>query len=321
MNAPTALEHSAIEAATNAPPAAGNPAAGITQLEIDQRVYDLYDEYCHGRIDRREFLSRAASIAVVGGTGLAMAQALLPRYAQAQTISFTDQRIKANYVTYPSPGGNSGTMRGYLVQPVGNGPFPAVLVVHENRGLNPYIEDVARRVATEGFLALAPDGLFPVGGYPGNDDDGRILQAGLDQSRLRGDLLNSAQFLKSHRLSTRKLGVTGFCYGGGIVNYLAAAMGADMQAGAPYYGVAADAASVPKIKAPLVCHLAENDERINATYPAYSAALKTAGVFHEVHTYPGTQHGFHNNSTPRYSEAAAKLSWERTIGHFKKHLG
>ena len=293
---------------------------GITQLEIDQRVYDLYDEYCHGRIDRREFLSRAASIVMVGGTGLAMAQALLPRYAQAQTISFTDQRIRANYVTYPSPDGNSGTMRGYLVQPAGAGPFPAVLVVHENRGLNPYIEDVARRAAVAGFVALAPDGLFPVGGYPGNDDDGRDLQARLDQTKLRADLLNSARFLKTHKLSTGKLGVTGFCFGGGIVNYLAAAMGPDMHAGAPYYGVAADTASVANIKAPLVCHLAENDERVNSTYPAFTAALKSANVAHEVHTSPGTQHGFHNNSTPRYNEAAAKLSWDRTMAHFKKHL-
>ena len=308
------LERAGVDQSATPPP-------GITQLEIDQRVYDLYDEYCHGRIDRRTFLSRAASIAVIGGTGLAMAQALLPRYAQAQTISFTDQRIKATYVTYPSPGGNAGTMRGYLVQPAGAGPHPAVLVVHENRGLNPYIEDVARRAAVEGFLALAPDGLFPVGGYPGNDDDGRTLQAGLDQAKLRTDMLNSAQFVKSHRLSNRKLGVTGFCYGGGVVNYLAAALGADMHAGAPYYGVAADTASVSKIKAPLVVHLAEHDERINATYPAFSAALKAANVAHEVHTYPGTQHGFHNNSTPRYNEAAAKLSWERTVAHFKKHLG
>jgi len=295
-------------------------ARGITQLEIDQRVFDLYDEYCHGRIDRREFLSRAASIAVLGGAGLTMAQALLPRYAEAQTIAFTDQRIKANYVTYPSTGGNSGTMRGYLVQPAGQGPFPAVLVVHENRGLNPYIEDVARRAAVEGFLALAPDGLFPVGGYPGNDDDGRALQAGLDQAKLRTDLLNSARFLKSHRMSTGKLGVTGFCFGGGVVNYLAATLGQDMHAGAPYYGVAADTASVANIKAPLLCHLAEHDERINATYPAFESALKAAGVLYQVHAYPGTQHGFHNNSTPRYDEAAAKLSWERTVAHFKKHL-
>ena len=183
---------------------------GVTQMEIDRRVFDLYDEYCHGRIDRREFLSRASALAIVGGSGLAMAQALMPRYAQAQTISFTDTRIKAQYVTYPSPGGNSGTMRGYLVQPAGSGPHPTLLVIHENRGLNPYIEDVARRAAVDGFLALAPDGLFPAGGYPGNDDDGRTLQAGLDQGKLRVDMLNSARYLKSHKLSTGKLGVTGF---------------------------------------------------------------------------------------------------------------
>ena len=293
---------------------------GITQLEIDQRVFDLYDEYCHGRIDRREFLSRAASIAALGATGLLMAQALLPRYALAQTVSFTDVRIRASYVSYPSPGGNSGSMRGYLVQPTGPGPFPAVLVVHENRGLNPYIEDVARRAALEGFLALAPDGLFPVGGYPGNDDDGRTLQATLDQAKLRTDLLNSARFLKAHRMSTGKLGVTGFCFGGGVVNYLAAALGVEMHAGAPYYGVAADTESVAKIKAPLLCHLAEHDERINATYPAFESALNAVGVSYQVHVYAGTQHGFHNNSTPRYNEAAAKLSWERTVAHFRKHL-
>ena len=199
----------------------------VTQIDIDQRVLDLYDEYCHGGIDRREFLRRASL--VVGG--LAMAQALLPRYALAQTISFTDTRIKAQYVPYPSPGGSSGQMRGYLVQPTGTGPFPAVLVVHENRGLNPYIEDVARRAAVEGFLALAPDGLFPVGGYPGNDDDGRTLQSGLDQARLRTDMLNGARFLKSHELSTGKLGATGFCWGGSTVNFLAVALGPDLQAG------------------------------------------------------------------------------------------
>jgi len=180
----------------------------VTQLEIDQRVFDLYDEYCHGDIDRRDFLRRAALVA----GGLAMAQALLPRYAQGQTISFTDARIKPQYVSYASPGGSSGQMRGYLVQPAGPGPFPAVLVIHENRGLNPYIEDVARRAAVEGFVALAPDGLFPAGGYPGNDDDGRALQAKLDQAKLRADMLNSATFLRTHQLSTGKLGATGFCW-------------------------------------------------------------------------------------------------------------
>ena len=298
----------------------GSVAPGITQQEIDQRVFDLYDEYCHGRIDRREFFSRAAALAIVGGSGLTMAQALLPRYAQAQTISFTDTRMKGAYVTYPSPGGNSGTMRGYLVQPSGKGPFPAVVVIHENRGLNPYIEDVARRLAVEGFLALAPDGLYPLGGYPGNDDDGRELQAKLDQAKLRTDLLNSARFLKAHPLSNGKLGATGFCYGGGVVNYLAATMGSDLQAGVPYYGVAADTASVSNIKAPLLCHLAEHDERINATYPAFENALKAAGASYQVYIYPGTQHGFHNDSTPRYNAEAAKLSWERTLNHFKNRL-
>jgi carboxymethylenebutenolidase len=223
-------------------------------------------------------------------------------------------------VTYPSPGGNSGTMRGYLVRPTGNGPFGTVLVIHENRGLNPYIEDVARRAAAEGFLALAPDGLAPAGGYPGNDDDGRTLQAGLDQGKLRVDMVNSARYLKAHALSNGKLGVTGFCWGGGATNFLAATLGADMHAGVPFYGPAADTASVPNIKAPILAQYAEDDARINEMWPAYEAALKAAGVPHERHVYPGTQHGFHNNSTPRYVEAAAKLAWERTVAHFKKHL-
>ena len=288
----------------------------VTQVEIDQRVFDLYDEYCHGRIDRREFLRLAALVA----GGLAMAQALLPRYAQAQTISFTDTRIKAQYVTYPSPGGNSGQMRGYLVQPAGPGPFPAVLVIHENRGLNPYIEDVARRAAVEGFVALAPDGLFPVGGYPGNDDDGRTLQGNLDQAKLRTDMLNSATVLKSHKLSNGKLGVTGFCWGGSTVNSLAVTLGSDLQAGVPFYGAAAETAGVPKIKAPLLIQYAETDPRVNEMWPAFETALKAAGVPHQMHIYPGTQHGFHNNSTPRYHEASAKLAWDRTIAFFKKNL-
>ena len=294
-----------------------NAPEALTQLEIDQRVFDLYDEYCHGGIDRRTFLARSAAVTV---GGLAMAQALLPDYAAAQTISFTDARIKAQYVSYPSPGGNGENMRGYLVQPAGQGPFPAMLVIHENRGLNPYIEDVARRLAVEGFLALAPDGLSPLGGYPGNDDDGRAMQAKLDQQKLRTDMLNGARFVKAHALSTGKLGVTGFCWGGGTTNWLATVMGADMQAGAPYYGAAAETASVPKIKAPLLIHYADKDERINAMRPAFEAALKDAGVPFEAHVYPGTQHGFHNDSTPRYDEAAAKLSWERTLGFFRKHL-
>ena len=283
---------------------------------IDQRVFDLYDEYCHGRIDRRSFLKQASLVA----GGLAMAQALMPRYANAQTISFTDERIKGTYVTYDSPGGNSGKMRGYLVQPKGNGPFPSVVVVHENRGLNPYIEDVARRCAVEGFLALAPDGLFPVGGYPGNDDDGRDLQAKLDQNKLRTDMLNSAKWLKAHKLSSGKLGTTGFCWGGGTVNYLAVMLGPELKAAAPFYGAAPAATAVPDIKAQLVIHYAQNDERIDSMWPDYEKALKAANVKYEQYTYPGTQHGFHNNSTPRYKEDAAKLAWERTIGLFKKTL-
>ncbi len=299
-------------------PAEAPPA--LTQSEIDKRVFDLYDEYCHGRIDRREFLQRAGALTVGGVSALAMAQALLPRYALAQTISFTDQRMKARYVTYPSPGGTSGSMRGYLVQPNAQGPFAAVLVIHENRGLNPYIEDVARRAATEGFLALAPDGLSPVGGYPGNDDDGRALQAGLDQDKLRTDMVNSARFLKAHALSTGKLGVTGFCWGGSTTNFLAVTLGADLQAGVPFYGAAAETARVPAIKAPLMIQYAESDERINAMWPAFEAALKASGVQYEMHMYSGTQHGFHNNSTPRYHEASAKLAWERTIAFFRRHL-
>jgi carboxymethylenebutenolidase len=289
----------------------------LTQIEIDQRVFDLYDEYCHGRMDRREFLARAAAVTI---GGLAMAQALLPRYARAQTISFTDERMIARYVTYPSPGGNSGTMRGYLAQPRGTGPFPVVLVIHENRGLNPYIEDVARRLAVEGFAALAPDGLFPVGGYPGNDDDGRALQSGLDQAKLRTDMLNSARWLKAHALSSGKLGVTGFCWGGSTTNWLAGVLGADLAAGAPFYGAATETAAVPAIRAALAIHYAANDERINAMWPGFETALKAAGVRHQAYVYPGTQHGFHNNSTPRYAADAAKLAWDRTIALFKAEL-
>ena len=289
----------------------------VTQSEIDQRVYDLYDEYCHGGIDRREFLRRAATL---GAAGLVMAHGLLPNYARAQTISFTDARIKAHYVMYPSPGGNADAIRGYLVQPAGTGPWPAVLVIHENRGLNPYIEDVARRAAVEGFLALAPDGTSPLGGYPGNDDEGRAMQAKLDQAKLRTDMLNGAAFLKTHKLATGKLGVTGFCWGGGTANYIAAAMGGALHAAAPFSGAAAETSAVPKIKAALLVHYAENDERVNSMWPTFEQALKSAKVPHEMHKYPGTQHGFHNDSTPRYNEAAAKLAWERTMAFFKKNL-
>lgn len=286
---------------------------------IDPKIYALYDEYCHGDMDRREFLAKAAAT-VVGG--MAMAQALFPRYANAQTISFTDARIKASYVKYASPGGSSGEMRGYLVQPVSTTvtKFPAVLVIHENRGLNPYIEDVARRLAAAGFLALAPDGLYPLGGYPGNDEDGKRLQDSLVPAKLQTDMLNGAVFLKNHALSSGKLGVTGFCWGGGMTNALAAELGDGVQAGAPYYGVSAPADQVSKIKAELVLHFAETDPRINVTWPPFEGALKTQGVKAQAHFYAGTQHGFHNNSTPRFNQTAADLSWTRTLELFNRTL-
>jgi carboxymethylenebutenolidase len=291
-----------------------------SERDTDPSVLKLYDEYCHGAIDRREFLRRSAAITIAGASALTLAQAMLPQYALAQTISFTDDRIKATYVSYRSPGGTSGKMRGYLVQPRGDGPFPAVIVFHENRGLNPYIEDVARRAAVEGFLALAPDGLAPVGGYPGNDDDGRTLQGKLDQAKLRKDMINSARYLKKHALSSGKLGAVGFCWGGAMVNHLAVALGADLQAGVPFYGGAAAAADVPKIKAPLLIQYAANDERVNAQWPDFEAALKANNVRYTMHKYENTNHGFHNNSTPRYDEAAAKLAWERTIEFFRAEL-
>jgi len=287
---------------------------------IDPKVYDLYDEYCHTQMTRRDFFNKASALAVVGGSGLVMAEALLPRYAAAQTISFTDERIKPRYVEYDSPGGTSGKMRGYLVKPAGDGPFPAVLIIHENRGLNPYIEDVARRVAVEGFLALAPDGLSPIGGYPGNDDDGKVMQRTLDRDKLFTDMLNSAGFLKGHELSSGKLGATGFCWGGGVVNNLAVKMGKDLDAGVPFYGQAPETEDVVKIQAALMIHYAENDPRINASREEYRKALEENRKDFVMYTYQGTRHGFHNNSTPRYNEEQAKIAWERTMMFFKKHL-
>ncbi len=287
---------------------------------VDQRIYDLYDEYCHSGMTRRDFLQKASAMTIAGVSCLAMAQSLLPRYAHAQTISFTDERIKATYVDYASPDGTSGDMRGYLVQPTTEGPHPAVIVIHENRGLNPYIEDVARRFATMGFLALAPDGLSPVGGYPGNDDDGKILQKNLDQAKLKMDMLNSARFIKTHELSTGKLGSVGFCWGGGTTNYLAAEMGDDLHAAVPYYGAAPSAESVAGITAPVMIQAAEDDKRINAMWPEFEVALVANEKTHERHLYAGTRHGFHNNSTPRFDKAAAELSETRTLEFFKKHL-
>ena len=291
----------------------------MQQHEIDDQVFDLYDEYCHGRLDRREFFERAAALTVVGASALSMAEALIPNYADAQEILFTDERMKATWVDYPSPGGSSGEMRGYLVQPAGEGPFPAVLVMHENRGLNPYIKDVARRFAVAGFLALAPDGLSPIGGYPGNDDDGRTMQRSLDQAKLRQDMANSARFVKAHPLSTGKLAATGFCWGGGTTNFLATELGADLQAAAPFYGAAADTARVANIRAAVQVHYAEMDQRVNAMRPDYEAALQANDVTYEMHVYPGTRHGFHNYSTPRYNAEAAQLAWERMVAFFREH--
>jgi carboxymethylenebutenolidase len=287
---------------------------------IDPKVYDLYDEYCHSQMTRRDFMNKAAALAIVGGSGLAMATSLLPNYAEAQMISFTDERIKARYVEYDSPGGTSGKMRGYLVKPAGSGPFPAVLVVHENRGLNPHIEDVARRAAVEGFLALAPDGLAPIGGYPGNDDDGKVMQKSLDGDKLFTDLLNSARYLKKHEWSNSKLGATGFCYGGGVINDLAVNMGRDLNAGVPFYGRAPAVQGVTRIQAALMIQYAEDDPRVNASRDAYRKALEENGKNFVMYTYPGTRHGFHNNSTPRYNEKQAKIAWERTMSFFKKYL-
>lgn len=292
----------------------------VDPRDIDPRVFDLYDEYCHGHIDRREFLSRAATLTIGGVSALWMAQALMPRYAEAQTISFTDSRIRPAYVEYPSPGGTSGTMRGYLVQPTTDGPYPSVLVIHENRGLNPHIEDVARRAAAAGFLALAPDGLSPVGGYPGNDDDGRTLQRSLVPEQLDQDMINSARWLKAHELSNGRLGATGFCWGGGMTNRLAVELGSELNAGVPFYGASVPSADVPRIESALMVIYAGTDPRINAMWPEYEAALESNGVDYRMHMYEGTLHGFHNNSTPRFNEAAAALAWNRTVGFFREHL-
>ena len=229
--------------------------------------------------------------------------------------------MTGTYVEHPSPGGTSGTMRGYLVRPTGEGPFPAVLIIHENRGLNPHIEDVARRAAVAGFLALAPDGLSPVGGYPGNDDDGREAQRNLVPEKLDQDMINSARYLKAHDLSNGRLGATGFCWGGGMTNRLAVALGSDLDAGVPFYGAAAASEDVAKIEAALLIIYAGTDPRINAMWPDYEGALRSNGVTYEMQMFEGTLHGFHNNSTPRYNEAGAALAWNRTVGFFREHLG
>ena len=290
----------------------------MSKAPLNPAIVALYDEYCHGHIDRREFFRRAAQLGAGAAMGLSLAGAMLPQYARAQTVSFTDPRIRARYVDYESPGGNSGRMRGYLVTPAGDGPFAPVLVIHENRGLNPHIEDVARRMAVAGFLALAPDGLAPVGGYPGNDDDGRTLQRQLDRGRLLVDMKNSALFLAAR--ADARLGVTGFCWGGYATNWLAAELGERVAAAVPFYGSGVDATAAGRIRAALLIQAAENDPRINAAWPDFAAALDAHQVEYDRHVYPGTNHGFHNNSTPRYEAEAAKLAWQRTIDFFGDHL-
>jgi carboxymethylenebutenolidase len=286
---------------------------------VPRELLALYNEYAHGRLSRRELISRAVVFAA-GTSAVALVGSLMPDYARAQTISFTDERIRAQYVDYPSPDG-SGTMRGYLVQPAGTeAPLPAVLVIHENRGLNPYIEDVARRAAVQGFLALAPDGLTPVGGYPGNDDDGRRLQAQLDAATLDRDIIAGARWLKAHARSSGRLGAMGFCWGGGMTKRLAVALGDELGAGVPFYGPAPPAEQAARIRAPLMIHYAENDERINAMWPSFEQALIAHGVPYAMHSYPGTVHGFHNDSTPRYDADAAALAERRTWAFFREHL-
>jgi carboxymethylenebutenolidase len=287
--------------------------------DFPPEVLKLFDGYVHGSLSRREFLDRAGKYAVGGFTAVAMLEALSPNFAWAQQVKADDRRITAEYVAYDSPNG-SGKMRGYLARPAGGkGKHAAVVVIHENRGLNPYIEDVARRLATEGYIAFAPDALAPVGGYPGNEDQAREMFAKLDAKKREQDLLAAVDYVKLRSDFSGKVGAVGFCFGGGIVNMLATRV-PDLAAAVPYYGGQPPAAEVPKINAAVQAHYASNDERINAGIPAYEAALKAAGKKYEIFTYPNTQHGFHNDTTPRYDEAAAKLAWQRTLSHFKKYL-
>lgn len=291
----------------------------LTAKDFSPELLQLYDGYAHGRITKREFLDRAGKLAVGGMTAMAVLQAMSPNYALAQQVAANDPEIVAEYVTYPSPEGH-GEVRGYLArQAATEGPFPAVVVVHENRGLNPYIEDVARRLAKAGFLALAPDGLTSVGGYPGNDDQGRELQSQVDPEKLMNDFFAAVDWLMGHELSSGNVGITGFCYGGGVANAAAVAI-PELKAAVPFYGRQPDVADVPRIQAPLLIHYAELDERINAGWPAYEAALKEHGKTYEAYIYEGANHGFHNDTTPRYDAEAAELAWSRTLDWFQRHL-
>jgi carboxymethylenebutenolidase len=286
---------------------------------LDPRVWKLFDDYVHGIIDRRGFLDGAVKFAAGGLTAMAILDALNPRFAEAQQIAKDDKRLRTEYVEYESPQG-TGKVRGYLAHRAGHkGKSPAVLVVHENRGLNPHIEDVTRRMALEGFLAFAPDALTPLGGYPGDEDKARELFAKLDQNKTREDFVAAVAFLKSRPDCTGRVGVVGFCYGGGIANMLATRV-PDLGAAVPFYGMQPKAEDVPKIKAPLLIHYAETDERTNAGAAAYEAALKANKVKYEIHNYKGTQHGFNNDTTPRYDKAAAEVAWKRTIAFFAQNL-
>jgi carboxymethylenebutenolidase len=290
-----------------------------TATEFPQELLNLFDQYVHGAIDRRGFLDRAGKFAVGGTTAAMLLDALNPKFAEAQQVAKDDKRIKAEYVTFDSPNG-TGKMKGYMVRPAtAAGKLPSILVIHENRGLNPHIEDIARRLALDGFMAFAPDALTPLGGYPGDEDKARELFPKLDQTKTREDFVNAANWLRTRPDSTGRLGAVGFCYGGGIVNMLATRV-PELAAGVPFYGGQAPAAEVPKIKAAMLIHYAENDERINAGWPAYEAALKANNVRYEGFIYPGTQHGFNNDTTPRYDANAAKLAWSRTVAHFKKYV-
>ena len=286
--------------------------------DFDQELLDLYDSYAHGLIERREFLKRASKFAVGGIAAAALLKALSPQYALAKQVEEDDARISGAFVEYASPDGH-GTIRGYLVRPAGGGKRGGVVVVHENRGLNPYIEDVARRVAVAGFTALAPDGLTPLGGYPGTDDEGKALQRTLDRGKLLEDFIAAFGHLKADPDSNGKAGVVGFCFGGGVCNAMAVRL-PDLAAAAPFYGRQAKAEDVPKIQAPLLLHYAGLDQRINKGWPDYEAALKAHGKDYTAHLYPDVNHGFHNDTTPRYDAAAAELAWTRTVDFFNAKL-
>ena len=293
----------------------------LTAQDFDQEVLILFDAYVHGNLDRRGFLAQAQKYAKAGMTAAGLLAALSPDFAAGQQVRPDDTRLKTERLGYPSPNG-TGTVKGYLARPAQAGAMklPAVLVIHENRGLNPHIEDITRRLALDGFMAFAPDALTPVGGYPGDEDKARAAFATLDQSKTLQDFLAGAAWLKSRPDANGRLGAVGFCWGGGMVHMLSTRM-ADLAAGVPFYGNTPAPEEAVKVKAPLLIQQAEVDERINAAWPAYEAALKAAGVKFAAYRYPGTQHGFNNDTTPRYDAAAAKLAWERTVAFFKTHLG